>query len=386
MDVKKVSLVVLLDVSKAFGSINRGLLLSKLRKIGVSNSAHKWFKSYLSDRSQVVKIEDTTSKALPLEFGVPQGSILGPLLFTVYVNDLPLVPRYCQSAIYVDDDKFFLAFQPCEILKAIQLLNLVLVEIARWCCLNSLLVNPDKTKFLVRGVPQLLRRFPPLSVTFLGKEISPAPVAKDLGVFIDKTLSYNEHISKTVSSCLYKLTQINRIKHLLDKKTLLLPLSAFIFSRLFYCSTVWSNTSKSNLKKLQLVQNVAARLILGLRKFDHISEGLKSLKWLNVKDRLFLNDAAMVHRFLQDKAFEYFKENFFKRQEVSGRNTKHSATLNLPLCRLTKPGDLSARAPANQEPAGPLFSFSIPQCFARGGVCKVGDYIDTYTKSLSSVT
>ena len=223
---------------------------------------------------------------------MPQGSILGPLLFTVYVNDLPSVPRYCQSAIYVDDDKLFLAFQPCKILKAIQLLNLDLVEIARWCCLNSLLVNPDKTKLLVMGVPQLLRRLPPLSVTFLGKEISPVSVAKDVGVFIDKTLSYNEHISKTVSSCLYKLTQINRIKHLLDKKTLLLLLNAFIFSRLFYWSTVWSNTSKSNLKKLQLVQNFAARLILGLRKFDHISEGLKSLKWLNVKNRLFLNDAV----------------------------------------------------------------------------------------------
>ena len=94
---------------------------------------------------------------------------------------------------------------------------------------------------------------------------------------------------------MHKLTQINRIKHLLDKKTLLLLLNAFIVSRLFYCLTVWSNTSKSNLKKLQLVHNFAARLILGLRKFDHISEGLKLLKWLNVKDRLFLNDAVMVH-------------------------------------------------------------------------------------------
>ena len=119
---------------------------------------------------------------------------------------------------------------------------------------------------------------------------------------------------------------------MLDKKTLLLLLNAFIFSRLFYCSTVWSNTSKSNLKKLQLVQIFAARLILVLRKFDHIS-GLKSLKWLNVKDRLFLNDAVMVHRCLQDKAPEYLKEKFVKRQEVSSRNTRRSAVLNLPLCK-----------------------------------------------------
>ena len=112
-----------------------------------------------------------------------------------------------------------------------------------------------------------------------------------------------------MSSCQYKLTQINKIKHLLDKKSLLLLLNAFIFSRSFYCSTVWSNTSNSNLKKLQLVQNFAARLILGLRRFDHISEGLKSLKWLNVKDRLFLNDAATVHRFLQDKPLSTQREN-----------------------------------------------------------------------------
>ena len=98
-----------------------------------------------------------------------------------------------------------------------------------------------------------------------------------------------------------------------------------------YCiaTTVWSNTSKSNLKKRQLVQNFAARLILGLRKFDHIS-GLKSLKWLNVKDRLFLNDVVMVHRCLQNKVPEHLEEIFVKRQEVSGRETRSNADLNLP--------------------------------------------------------
>ena len=94
--------------------------------------------------------------------------------------------------------------------------------------------------------------------------------------------NYNKHIAKTVSICLHKLVQINRIKHLLDKKTILLLMSSFVFSKLYYCSTVWSNTSKHNINKLQLVQNFAARVVLGLKKFDHISQAIKSLNWLPV--------------------------------------------------------------------------------------------------------
>ena len=152
----------------------------------------------------------------------------------------------------MDNDKLFLAFRPCEILKAIQLLNLDLVKIARWCFLNSLLVNPDKTKLLVMGIPQLLRRLPPLSVTFLGKEISPVPVAKDLGVFIDKTSSYNEHISKTVSSCLYKLTQINRIKHLLDKKKLSFCCSMPSFSVDYFIAVMFGSHMQHTSRHVQI--------------------------------------------------------------------------------------------------------------------------------------
>ena len=152
-----------------------------------------------------------------------------------------------------------------------------------WCCQNSLLISADKTKILIIGVPQLLRRVPSVAISILGKEITPVPVARDLGVFIDQYLTYDEHLTQTAAKCLCKLVQINRIKHLLDKETLLLLINAFVFSKLFYCSTVWSNTSKSNVSKLQRVQNFAARIILGLRKFDHISQGIKSLKWLLLK-------------------------------------------------------------------------------------------------------
>ena len=127
------------------------------------------------------------------------------------------------------------------------------------------------------GEPQLLCQLPSVSVKILGKEIIPVTVAKDLGIYIDQSLTYNDHITKTVSTCLHKLIQINRIKHLLDKKTLLLLINSFVFNKLCYCSTVWSNNSKCNIKKLQLVQNFAACIVLGLKKFDHVSQGTKLL-------------------------------------------------------------------------------------------------------------
>lgn len=225
------------------------IYLFKIHNLGVSPSALEWFKSYLKGRYQYVRIRDVVSQSLPVDYGVPQGSILGPVLFTVFINDLLAVPKHCQSACYVDDSKLYLKFKTSELYNAVSAVNSDLNEICMWCCRNSLLLNPDKTKLLVVGVPQLLRQLPDFTITLCGKPISPIPVAKDLGVFLDQYLSYDEHIRKTVASCMNKLIQINRIKHLLDKETLLLIINSFVFSRLFYCSSVWSN-------KLQLVQNL----------------------------------------------------------------------------------------------------------------------------------
>ena len=141
-----------------------------------------------------------------------------------------------------------------------------------------MLINPDKTKLVVVGLKQLTKKLPPISLTLLGKTITPVPVAKDLGVFIDQCLTYNVHVTKTASGCMNQLVAINRIKHLLDKRTLSLLINNFVFTKLLYCSTVWGNTTKANIHKLQLVQNFAARIILGLRKYDHISEGRRTLK------------------------------------------------------------------------------------------------------------
>ena len=219
-DQRKTSIIVLLGMSKAFDSIRHDLMSCKLGKAGVSESACAWFKSYLSQRQQVFKFQNTVSDLLPLTVGVPQGSIMCPVLFTLYVNDLFRVPKHCEPLGYVDDTKLFLGFPASELDDVISAVNEDLKEISIWCCRNSLLINPDKTKLLYVGVPQLMRTLPtPLpSATMLGTQIKPVTVAKDLGVYIDCHLNFNEHITKTASDCMSKLTRVNRIKHLSVKK------------------------------------------------------------------------------------------------------------------------------------------------------------------------
>ena len=131
MESRKVSIMVLVDMFKAFDSIRHDILLSKLQNLDFSQGALDRFQSYLSNRQKCVRIGDTVSKVLPLQFGVPQGSILGPVLFTIYVNDLLSVPKRCLSASYVDDCKLHLSFSPAELTTSISALNEDLMRISQ---------------------------------------------------------------------------------------------------------------------------------------------------------------------------------------------------------------------------------------------------------------
>lgn len=128
----------------------------------------------------------------------------------------------------------------------------------------------------------------------MGRDIVPSDTAKDLGVILDSHLTYDEHIIKTASSCMLRIGQINRVKHALDKSTLLLITNSFVFCKLFYCSNVWANTSKCNINKLQAVQNFACRIVSGADKYDHIAPTRKELNWLSVANQVYYRSATMA--------------------------------------------------------------------------------------------
>ena len=278
---------------------------------------------------QYVRIGQEVSSLRTTDHGVPQGSILGPALFNIYINDLPTVPEIGSLESYVDDSKLFLSFPVKDTDVVAQQITEDLKKIAAWCCHNSLLINPEKTKVLLLGTRHMLKKVPNgFCVTLLEKELSPVPSAKDLGVQVDETLSYDERITNTVSACLARLCQINRVKYIFDTQTLLNIINALVFSKLFSFSSVWSNTSNKNILKLQSVQNFAARIVSGARKYDHITPVLKN--WLPVSSMLSLRDAILAFKCVKGLAPSYLADKFATRSSVHSVNTRNKHKLSIP--------------------------------------------------------
>ena len=174
------------------------------------------------------------------------------------------------------------------------------------------------------------------SFTILGKTVQPVQNAKDLGLIMDPSLSFDEHIKQSVSSCMKKLHQINRVKNLFRQSTLEMIVQSYVFSKLFYCFTAWSSTSQKNICKLKTVQNFATRIITGSRKYDHVTPALKKLKWLPVENILYLRDCVMTYKCMNKLAPDYLCQKFVTRSEISNCVTRQSKQLHKPLCRTSK--------------------------------------------------
>ena len=189
---------------------------------------------------------------------------------------------------------------------------------------------------MVVGSQQLLQQLDHLpNVDFIGKTLEPVSQVKDLGTILDSQLKYKEHVQHLSSSCISKLGQISRVKHLFDQSTLVTIINTLIMSKISYCSSIWSNTSDDNIKKIQLIQNCAARLVSGKAKYDHISPSLKELGWLPIKEYLQYRDAVLTHKCINNQAPSYLCEKFTRRNQIHDRTTRNQNELDIPKYRTT---------------------------------------------------
>uniref|UniRef100_A0AAR2KJT6 Reverse transcriptase domain-containing protein n=1 Tax=Pygocentrus nattereri TaxID=42514 RepID=A0AAR2KJT6_PYGNA len=307
-----VSLLVLLDLSAAFDTIDHAILLDRLENlVGVTGTALSWFRSYLTDRYQFVNVKGESSVLAKVIYGVPQGSVLGPILFTIYM--LPLGTIISKHGInfhcYADDTQLYISSKPDDKIKLAKIEDCV-KDIKDWMSNNFLLLNSDKTEVLLLG-PKLARHRHRLSNSTLklnNLSVSSSLSVKNLGVMIDADLSFDTHISNITRTAFLHLRNIAKLRNSLSLQDAEKLVHAFITSRLDYCNALLSGRHSKSLNKLQLVQNAAARVLTRTRKFDHISPVLSALHWLPVKFRIDYKILLLTYKALNGLAPQYLSE------------------------------------------------------------------------------
>ena len=317
MNKQHVTLLVFLDLSAAFDTVDHSILLRRLKcTFGLNGNALDWFRSYLTDRSQRVVIENTRSNKFDLKSGVPQGSCLGPLLFSIYTSDLfTIVSRHLPAVhCYADDTQLYLAFKPEDRATqdtAIAAMEACIRDIRQWMTRVKLMTNDGKTEFLVIGTkPQLEKvHTDTCSLTIGDSEISPSedPI-RNLGSWFDSNFTMRSHVTKTCKAALYHLYNINRIRRFLSRELTESLIYAFVTSRLDYCNALLYGVPNNLIYKLQRVQNAAARLVFRAPRFCHITPLFVELHWLPVKFRIDFKIILITFKVLNGKAPKYLFE------------------------------------------------------------------------------
>ena len=310
-DEKKPTVLMFLDLSAAFDTVDQEKLLSILEEeIGVKKTALKWFRSFLVGRTQKVKINDSYSSEVELDFGVAQGSILGPPLFNIYTRSFPnTMVRMVEYSIdgYADDHQlwkqFNLLFQ-VEVLG--KNLNSCFQVIDDWMKKFFLKLNASKTKIMVVAPPNIKKDII-INGTFIsGKCVRFVEYAKNLGVLLDDELSFRFQVDKVVSSSFNTIRLLSRIKHFLNTKQLNTLVCSLIFSKLDYCNVLYYGLNANVIQKLQRVQNSAARLVLKVNQYDrrNSDEMFHELHWLKIRERIIFKVLLIVHKCVNKDAPE----------------------------------------------------------------------------------
>ena len=281
---KKVTLLALLDLSAAFDCVDHDIILSTLQsRFGLDGIVLAWIRSFLSGRVQRVCFGDCLSAVLLLIYGVPQGSVLGQLLFLLYTAEVFAIIEALQLTgySYADDTQVYISVPAGETQHASARLAECVQRLDRWMAHNRLKLNADKAQLLWLGTRHQLSKFATsrllLQTAASTSMVDIVPTAANLGVVFDDQLTMADHISLVCRSGYFQLRQLRTIRRLLTTDATRALVQAFVSCRLDYCNSLLAGVADDHICRLQLLQNAAARLVAGARRCDHISPVLTEL-------------------------------------------------------------------------------------------------------------
>lgn len=362
MDHGLLTLLGFLDLQSAFDSVDHGILLDRLLgTYGISGMAHNWFKSFVTGRTQFVKFRSFDSQSHAFPCGVPQGSVLGPIIFILYTQDIiPLVQNLGLNInVFADDIQVYGSCSPGDTSQLCVRLTSCISSVGSWLRSNRLLLNSNKTEFMWCSTRQRQRSVPSDPIVLDCHPIQPASSVRCLGVVFDCNLSFDAHITKTVSTCFGALRQLRSVRRCVASPLLLQLIRSLVLSRLDYCVVLLAGLPQTRLRRLQSVINASARLVFRLPGRCHISPFLRELGWLPISARIETRVATIVHHCLHGRAPDYLSMIITPASHLSGRTRLRSASsgnLQVPFMRLKTVSRRSFRAVA------PRIWNSLPPC------------------------
>ena len=326
MDKSQITILILLDYSKAFDCANHRLILAKLKAAGFQDDALSWILSYLLDRKQKVSTDLGESRWINIKNGVPQGSILGPLLFLVLVSDLYKSVCNGKYHMYADDTQLYYHCTVNQIKSVIKKINSDLQNIHLFSEDNCLKLNTSKSNFIIIGSRQNLNKLkdqdiPPILLN--SDIIERKYYVKNLGVIFEETFAFTRHVNKNISSAYYKLRQLYRFKNFLSHESKVNVCETYVLCHFNYCDSVYFNIPEFLKNKIQKCQNACFRFIFGLKKYDHISNCFKSLNTLNMQDRRICHGLTLMRKIKYKIAPVYLVERITLHENIHSYNTRN---------------------------------------------------------------